>query len=130
MLTDRCKEWLYPTLKNFKINYIDNIFEGKEKVYSFENWYKNTYYVTITESSLSTGKILAEKEAKHDYITIDNQKKFVEQVVSTINTGTFESIEEIFSNFKNDLNAYHFTRFAILNKEGNGITSDNIKIKD
>ena len=74
MLTDRCKELLYPTLKNFKINYIDNIFEGKEKVYSFENWYKNTYYVTITESSLSTGKILAEKEAKHDYITIDNQK--------------------------------------------------------
>lgn len=87
------------------------------KALTYDNVYKN-----ISE--------IGRQNTTNLNITIDNQKKFVEQVVSTINTGTFESIEEIFSNFKNDLNAYHFTRFAILNKEGNGITSDNIKIKD
>lgn len=94
-------------------------------------YYYNKYLKTLTYDNVYKNiSEIGRQNTTNLNITIDNQKKFVEQVVSTINTGTFKSIEEIFSNFKDDLNAYHFTRFAILNKEGNGITSDNIKIKD
>lgn len=118
IVTKKFKSALWLVLVLFILLIVIFYFYNKYlKALTYDNVYKN-----ISE--------IGRQNTTNLNITIDNQKKFVEQVVSTINTGTFESIEEIFSNFKNDLNAYHFTRFAILNKEGNGITSDNIKIKD
>ena len=57
MLTDKCKELVYPSLKSFKLNYYDNVFKGEKKAYSFENWFGNTYYVKLTSDALSTGKV-------------------------------------------------------------------------
>lgn len=74
MLTDKCKELVYPSLKSFKFNYYDNVFKGEKKSYSFENWFGNTYYVKLTQDALSTGKVESAKDAKYDYITIENNK--------------------------------------------------------
>lgn len=74
LLTDKCKELVYPSLKSFKLNYYDNVFKGEKKAYSFENWFGNTYYVKLTSDALSTGKVTSEKDAKYDYITIEDNK--------------------------------------------------------
>lgn len=85
------------------------------KILTYNNVYKN-----ISE--------IGKQSATNLNITIDNQMKFVERVVNTIELENFKSVDEIFSTFETELNGYHFTRFAVLDKEGNGITSDNIKI--
>ena len=56
--------------------------------------------------------------------SIEEQKKFVETIVDSINKGYFSNESEIFDNFSANLENYHFTRLAILDKSGNGITSD------
>ena len=58
MLTDECKELLYPDLNTFKTNYIDRIFYIT-RMYGLENWYDSegffTYYIKYTEDVLATG---------------------------------------------------------------------------
>lgn len=63
-------------------------------------------------------------------LTIDSQKKFVDQVVHAICNGNFNNIQEIFTGFASDLEAHHFTRFAVLDKNGNGMTSDSFIINN
>lgn len=77
--------------------------------------YKNVYN-NITE--------LSEQTASQLNLTINNQEKFVEIMIDSINHGYFDTIEEIFERFKGDLEEYHFTRLVILDEAGNGITSD------
>lgn len=74
MLTDECKELVYPNLEIFTSNYYNNVFNGVTKAYSFQNWYDNTYYVTIKEDALSTGKVTSNENAKYDYVTIVDDK--------------------------------------------------------
>ena len=77
--------------------------------------YQNIYN-NITELSQQTAAQLN--------LTITEQKNFVEIMVDSINTGYFKTTEEIFERFKEDLPNYHFTRLVILDKNGNGTTSD------
>lgn len=83
--------------------------------------YKNIYN-NITE--------LNEQTATQLNITIENQKKFVEIMIESINKGMFQTEEEIFERYKHDLASYHFTRLVILDEEGNGSTSDNNIVKN
>ncbi len=83
--------------------------------------YKNIY-TTISE--------LGKQTVAQLNIAINEQKKFVETMVDSINRGYFKSESEIFDNFADDLENYHFTRLAILDKNGNGITSDGHTVTD
>jgi len=67
---------------------------------------------------------LSEQTATQLNSTITEQKRFVDIMIDSINGGYFKTSEEIFDRFRNDLKDYNFTRLVILDKEGNGTTSD------
>lgn len=77
--------------------------------------YKNIYH-TITE--------LSEQTATQLKLAINDQKRFLEIMVDSINSGFFKTTDEIFNRFKGDLENYNFTRLVILDENGNGTTSD------
>ncbi len=77
--------------------------------------YQNVYQ-NISELSKQTATQL--------HLSITEQKNFVKIMVDSINSGYFETPEEIFDRFQIDLENYHFTRLVILDKQGNGTTSD------
>ncbi len=83
--------------------------------------YKNIYK-TIAELSKQTATQLN--------LSIQEHEKFVETVVDSINKGYCTTEYEIFDNFANELSDYHLTRLAILDRNGNGITSDGYKVTD
>lgn len=72
MLTDECRELLYPTLRDFAYNYWNKIFYIN-RMYSLENWYSTsnlyTYYIKYTEDVLASGNTNSE-DNKGDYITV------------------------------------------------------------
>lgn len=69
LLTNECKEEMYPTLNDFNNIYFKYTFGGEKKTYTIENWIDNVYQVRITGDILSTGKI-DNAITKQDYITI------------------------------------------------------------
>ena len=78
----------------------------------------------------SNVKELSEQTATQLNLAIVDQEKFVEIMVDSINRGYFKTTEEIFDRFKADLGDYHFTRLVILDKQGNGTTSDGHIVKN
>lgn len=76
MLSDECKELIYPTVDLFKQIYINNIFYIN-RMYSLQNWYIDnnsyTYYIKYTEDVLATGNVNSDNN-KGDYITIVNKE--------------------------------------------------------
>lgn len=77
MISNVCKEVLYPNYETFYNNYYKNLFENSKRTYSIENWSADTYVVKYTKDILSTGKTL-ENATYQDYITIvteNNEKK-------------------------------------------------------
>ena len=62
--------------------------------------------------------------------SIDEQERFVEMIVDSINRGYYKTENEIFDNYKDNLGDYKFTRLVILDKNGNGITSDGYKVEN
>ena len=76
LLSDECKEELYPTIKDFKEYYYDNIFYTK-RTYSLQNWTDSIYKIRYTEDIMTTGKI-TDSSSFQDYIKIitnDKNKK-------------------------------------------------------
>ena len=74
LLSDECKQELYPTLEDFRNSYYNRVFNGQRKNVSLSNWNGNIYKVEIDEDSLSTG-IYNDGNTLQDYITIiaDNE---------------------------------------------------------
>lgn len=76
MLTNECKESIYPSLEYFKVNYYQKVFYMK-RMYKLENWFAEsglyTYYITYTEDVLATGN-LNSADNKADYITVVRDK--------------------------------------------------------
>ena len=108
-------QWILPIfiiiliLSYFGIKFVKSL--------TYQNVYNN-----ITELSEQTTAQL-----NH---SINEQKKFVEIMVDSINSGYFETPEEIFERYSHDLENYHFTRLVILDKQGNGSTSDGHIVKN
>lgn len=73
MISDECKEEMFPTIDDFENIYYSSIFNGSSKNCTIENWNKNIYLVRITEDVLTTGR-LDNGTAKQDYITINSDK--------------------------------------------------------
>ena len=81
--------------------------------------YKNVY------SNISE---LSEQTATQLNLAISEQKNFVDIMLDSINRGYFKTTDEIFDRFKEDLDNYDFTRLVILDKNGNGKTSDGYTV--
>ena len=60
MLSNSCKERLYPTIEYFKNNYIDKVFTQK-RIYNLESWISTnnryTYKIKILDDIIQTGAI-------------------------------------------------------------------------
>lgn len=69
LLTNDCKEEMYPTLEIFQESYYNQIFNNETKNISVENWINNIYKVKINEDFLSTGTYSKENTIQ-DYITV------------------------------------------------------------
>ena len=69
MLSDECKEEVYPSLDSFRNNYYNVIFNGQKKNISVENWVNSIYKVTFQNDALSTG-VYTEEGTIQDYITV------------------------------------------------------------
>lgn len=73
LLTDECKNTLFPTEQEFIDNYYNLIFKTKKTI-DIENYKNssktNTYIVTFYEDSISTGNVSSSENYK-DYITVD-----------------------------------------------------------
>lgn len=73
LLTEECKEELYPTLEIFKKNYWQGLF-NKKKVAIIENWINSTYKVTIIEDMLATGNT-TDTNKYIEYVTLVEKNK-------------------------------------------------------
>ena len=73
---------------------------------------------------------LSEQTATQLNLAITDQKNIINLMVEYINEGHLKTEEEIFESFKNELEHYHFTRLVILDKQGNGKTSDGFLVKN
>ena len=69
LLTQECKEEMYPTLEDFQQSYYNQVFNNETKNVTVENWISNIYKVNINEDFLSTGKYSKENTIQ-DYITV------------------------------------------------------------
>lgn len=92
----------------------------------YVNYVKGLVYKNI----YSNIKELSQQTATQLNLGITDQKNFVHIMIDSINRGYFKSPEEIFDRYKGDLEDYHFTRLVILDKKGNGTTSDGHVVKD
>lgn len=72
LLTDECKELVYPNIESFKKLYYNPVFNGKQKIYYAQSWIMvgstYTYEVTIMNDYLSTGK--KDGDVIKDYYTV------------------------------------------------------------
>jgi len=68
LLSEDCKNEMYPTVNVFEELYFNKIFFGKTKNISAENWVGNIYKIKFIENALATGGNNT-GEAMQDYIT-------------------------------------------------------------
>ena len=88
--------------------------------YFYVGYVKELIYQNVYQNI----KELSQQTATQLNQSITQQKNFVQIMVESIDRGYFETPEEIFDRFAIDLENYHFTRLVILDKQGNGTTSD------
>lgn len=69
LISDDCKEEMYPNISEFQTKYYNKIFNGKQKNILVENWVGNIYKVKFKDDAISTGLYNSE-EFIEDYITI------------------------------------------------------------
>lgn len=74
MLTEDCKNQMYPNIEAFEESYYNNIFNGYRRTANIQNWTGSTYLVRMVEDMLSTGKY-NNGEAIQDYITIESENR-------------------------------------------------------
>lgn len=87
LLTDNCKEQLFPTIEYFKQNYY-HIHFSTTKLYSKEHFSGNTYKIKLYEDILSTGSI--NTNGIEDYYTIEKQNG-----ITKLNINNYIGMENI-----------------------------------
>ena len=77
IISNDCKEELYPNIDEFKNYYYEKVFNGKNRLYTIQNWIDDTYMVRFTDDLLASGEAIS-TSSYLDYITIvdeNGQKK-------------------------------------------------------
>lgn len=132
LLTEECKENLYPSIEEFNKNYINVVFKEKKEA-DIQSWIKNnekhTYLVKFYGELITTGNT-KDKEYE-DYITIDEEKQKI-----NINRyiGKFEKkIQKEINNIKFEINSvdiykdYEIYNLKISNFNNKQIILDNLE---
>lgn len=92
MLSEECKERIYPTIEKFKSGYVDRIFKI-DRMYTLENWHVssslNTYYVRYIEDILASGNANSSNNMS-DYITTQRTNNAI-----YLNINSFVGSEDI-----------------------------------
>ena len=117
------EKYNYINLKKYKLNFkwILPIF----LIIAVLSFIGFNYIKTLTYRNIyTTISELGKQTATQLNLSIQEQKQFVDTIVDSINKGYFSTESEIFDNFSDNLENYHFTRLAILDRNGNGMTSD------
>ena len=134
LLSNNCKEKLYPTIDEFKERYFDNIFKNK-KIYDAQAWYNSngcyTYKINLSEDILATGN--ANGSSIEEYYTIVN-----ENGENKLNINGFINSEEINKKNENDnleiailskdiYMDYEIYNLNVKNKTRNALVLDGLK---
>lgn len=129
MLTDDCKECLYPSLERFKTMYYDKIFKIN-RMYSLENWYVEgssaTYYIKYTEDVMASGNTQS-KNNMSDYITVTKQ-----QMTNCLNINSYVGAKTINkSQIQNGINIeikkiHMYMDYTILDLKVRNLSSETI----
>ncbi len=69
MITEDCKNAMFPTVDDFNKIYYSKLFDVSNKQFAIENWSQNVYKIQIMNDILSTGQI-NNNATKTDYITV------------------------------------------------------------
>lgn len=137
MLTDECKEEMYPKLDDFKNSYYKKVFNGEKKNISLENWNGSIYKVSIGDDILSTGQY-NEDSIRQDYITVkevenDNYKLningYIGQTEINKSCNSVSNIELIVKD-RDRFMDYEIYTFEIKNNTDSTILLDNLKDVD
>lgn len=90
LLTEECKENLYPTIQDFKKYYCDGLFDGTNQSFSTENFVGDIFTVKIQGDILATGKV--ENKNYQDYITtVYEDHQYLLNINSFIGRTTYNS---------------------------------------
>ena len=143
LLSDSCKQYVYPTIELFNSSYVNKIF-NTTRLYSKEHYTRQTYKVSFYEDIASTGKII--DTAIEDYYTITknedgnvrlNINNYIEEKtinkkssnknleVSILNKRVFKEYEEYTLEVKNltekeiKIDSLESTRKLYLSKDSN-----------
>ncbi len=90
------------------------------------NYVKELIYKNIYQNI----RELSEQTSTQLNLAIADQKSVIRVMIEYINAGHIRTEQEIFDSFKGELEHYHFTRLVILDRNGNGITSDGYEVKN
>lgn len=131
MLTDNCKEVLYPSYEDFYNNYYKNLFENTKRTYSIENWANDIYIVRYTTDVLATGKTL-ENATYQDYITIvaqNGEKKLnINKYIGRVELNKTKDSDNIKAEvlYKDVFMDYEVYSMKITNNTNNTILMDSL----
>ena len=102
LLSQKCKEKIYPTLQDFENEYCRKIF-GQKREYNIQAWinskYYSTYRINYTEDFMTTG-VYGGTEKYQDYITIVSYKNSDEK---KININNYIGTEELNKQTETDI---------------------------
>lgn len=131
LLSDECKQNVYPNLEGFTQNYVNIVFKNKKNLET-KNWieYEDyvTYLVTYTGDIISTGDVNSEKF--QDYITIDcesnklNINKYIRR--KQINKTTEKNNIKFTINYVDIYKDYEIYNVDVENKNNKEIVLDNL----
>lgn len=130
MISNECKEIMYPTLETFIKNYYNNNFESN-KIYNIQRWTGSIYKVDLKENMLQTGKLTS--KSKQDYITVIDQngelKLNINNYIGKTNLNIEKTIEDLRIKIlcKNTYMDYETYTFEIKNNSNTDIYLDNLE---
>lgn len=68
LISQDCKDVMFQTIDEFNKIYYDSLFNGKNRIYTIQNWTNDTYKINFNENYISTGDKSLEN-SQVDYIT-------------------------------------------------------------
>lgn len=130
LLTEECKEEIFPNLESFRDKYYNNVF-NTYKTYTIQNWSGNTYKLKITEDALTTGKVGANSSYLQEYITVvkkDSEYKLnINNYIGRTNINKTNTVKGINVNIVNKETYMDYSKYTvkIKNTTNNTILLDN-----
>lgn len=134
ILSDECKNILYPTQEDFETKYYNNIFQNKKSC-DIQAWFSATGYYTykinLKEDILSTGNV--DSTSIEDYYTVvyedNNYKLNVNSYIENIEINKFNETEKLKISVlsKDVFMEYEIYNIKVENKTKNSILVDSLE---